>query len=174
MVPQNFPPTGTQPCAARAHAPGSAGGRPAVPAVPRLRLPVPRRAHVGAVHWPGDTRAASARASGARGAPSVPLQPRAGGRGPRRPVPGPGQGAPRTAPFSRGQPGAPYLRDNAKAGRLRRTNLTHRAAMTTTRAGTAHVPGMRRGCWPASSGPGNSRRFCACYFLSANRRSYFF
>lgn len=82
----------------------------------------------------------------------------AGVRRPRCTAPGPDpEGASlTTAPLlSSAHPGSTYLRDNAKAGRLRRATLTHRAAMTATRA-VLHVPDMRGSHWPA---PSRARQF---------------
>ena len=58
LTPQTFPARAmeTQPRAARAPAPGCAAAWPAVLAVPRLRLPVPARAHVWAVCTDPETR----------------------------------------------------------------------------------------------------------------------
>lgn len=111
---------------------------------------LPRRAR-GAAHRPRDACGVSAgRGYTGRTVPST-LQARAGVRSPRRPVPGRdlGRTALGAAPFGRGRPDAPYLRENAKAGRLRRTNLTHRAAMTAP----APAPRTHQACAEAAGPP---------------------
>ena len=84
---------------------------------------------------------------GRRAAPRCP-RPALGNRRPQRPgrsragLGSEGTGAARAPrPSSARAAGAPYLRDNAKAGRFCRASLTHRAAITA--AGTARARGMR-------------------------------
>lgn len=151
------------------------------------------RARAGAGRGAGDTRAGASANPGHTRAPSFLSQARqegsarkpgpqdrspAGVRRPRCTTPGPNpdEAALTTAPLlSSAQPGSPYLRDNAKAGRLRRATLTHRAAMTAARA-VVHVPDMRGSHWPA---PSRAREFAQTlcplpppnYFLTASPRS---
>lgn len=154
--------------------PGRRGRRRTGAVRPCPRLGTRARGHLRPALRRGPARARVGVASGKRGAPSRSLRPHSacspGGvralrpgtavhdthvldrarQGPRRRT---RAGAARAwRPSSRRVAGSLYLRDNAKAERLRRATLTHGAAMTAAAVSPARATGMRGSRWPAPSG----------------------